>query len=640
MKKKMMKSLPLVLLLAMPTVAAAQLSYSFYEQSPHDNVSYMNSDGFSFRDCGNCHTGDGVTGSWAFNSNLFLCASCHGNESGPPYTLHAAPAVEAHSAAAIAADTRGTLVRGCGSCHHGPTQNDWAHPPQIDHTDPLLTPAIANVTPEYDSEGNRVWYMDTHIWDPVADTTTFPNVKMTINDANWSDVSTWNKKTGEERGLMLEVIRSPENRPRNYYAEIVNVTTNTDDTINIVVKGKVEDPTFRIWPPMNLRVFYGQEILSRIYTDTTSGPSSSWPTATVRFLGPQDAAASDGLGTGGNDSTPDGICQVCHTTTTYWRADGSGTEHNNGMDCLGCHDHKTGFLPKCNSCHGYPPATGTSDRHARHNQIGYGCQSCHYETTTNGVRVGATHNNGTVNVAPAPTFPGRPADGPQPLSFTFIPAENGGTCSANTCHAYWGFSETVTWETSVEIQVEPRISTLSSLDTDRVVTFDASRSSCFETVDGQPEERTCSFTWDFGGNGGIIGGNGNDVIIYRYDTAGTYAVSLSMTESTSGKTATGSTIATAAVVEPLPPAAIDFSRTVSGKTVTLTANFPADISTVLVYWGDRKSTRYSGDLANAVMSHTYSVTGKSYEIRVQTLDSSHNRVEYTVSDDGDLRVTL
>jgi len=106
-----MKCLPLFIFLAMPGMAAAQLTYSFYEQSPHNATSYMNSDNFSFSDSGNCHTVDGVTGSWAFYSNLFLCANCHVNESGPPYTLYAAPAMEVHSAAAIAGDAKGTLNR-------------------------------------------------------------------------------------------------------------------------------------------------------------------------------------------------------------------------------------------------------------------------------------------------------------------------------------------------------------------------------------------------------------------------------------------------------------------------------------------------------------------------------------------------
>jgi len=626
MKKKMMKSLPLFVLLALPDTAAAQLTYSFYAQSPHNATTYMNSDGFSFNDCANCHTTDGVTGSWDFYSNRFLCTGCHVNDSGPPYTLQAAPAVEVHSAAAMADDAKGTLVRGCGACHHGPTQNEWAHPPQIDHIDPLLTPAIA--------EGA---YTSAGIWDPAEDTTTFAGVQLTVNDPQWSDPGSWNKKTGPERGLLLEVIRDPGNRPRVWYGEIQAAVANADGSMDLVIKGQLKNDVFEPFPPGLLRVFYGQEVLSRIYTDT-SGPSSTWPTAAVRFLGRQDAANSDGLGANGGDATPDGICQVCHTTTNYWRADGSGTEHNNGLDCLGCHDHSNGFLPSCNSCHDYPPAIGANDRHGRHTQLGYGCQTCHFETTGNGTDIGPTHNNGTINVSPAPTFPGRPADGPQLLSFTFTPAEGGGSCSANTCHAYWGYSNPASWTRISEITVTPQLSALSSLDTDRVVTLDASRSACFETVDGVAAERSCSYTWDFGGSGSVFGGNGQDIVIYRYDNAGTYTAELTMTEASSGKTATAAVSVTASLVETAAPA-IDFTASITATTVTLQAAFPAGVQRVYVYWGDRLRSVYSNPASDA-MSHTYAAGHRTYNIRVQTIDAAHHRQDYTFSEDADLRVTL
>jgi sugar lactone lactonase YvrE len=44
----------------------------------------------------------------------------------------------------------------------------------------------------------------------------------------------------------------------------------------------------------------------------------------------------------------DGICEICHTQTTYYRNDGSGTEHNAGSNCLDCHSHWNGFMPNVN----------------------------------------------------------------------------------------------------------------------------------------------------------------------------------------------------------------------------------------------------------------------------------------------------
>lgn len=62
---------------------------------------------------------------------------------------------------------------------------------------------------------------------------------------------------------------------------------------------------------------------------------------------------------GGNN----GVCQVCHTATDYFKADGSGSTHvDSTQNCLECHSHNpaAGFAfmanGACDSCHGYPPA--------------------------------------------------------------------------------------------------------------------------------------------------------------------------------------------------------------------------------------------------------------------------------------------
>ncbi len=59
-------------------------------------------------------------------------------------------------------------------------------------------------------------------------------------------------------------------------------------------------------------------------------------------------------GTGAND----GICQICHTTTRYHRADGSGSPHHDAEDCTSCHEHINGFVPaggtSCVACHSSP----------------------------------------------------------------------------------------------------------------------------------------------------------------------------------------------------------------------------------------------------------------------------------------------
>ena len=51
----------------------------------------------------------------------------------------------------------------------------------------------------------------------------------------------------------------------------------------------------------------------------------------------------------------DGVCQVCHTETTYHLHDGTGAPHHDGEDCTDCHSHGEGFMPagggSCVACH-------------------------------------------------------------------------------------------------------------------------------------------------------------------------------------------------------------------------------------------------------------------------------------------------
>ena len=42
----------------------------------------------------------------------------------------------------------------------------------------------------------------------------------------------------------------------------------------------------------------------------------------------------------------DGICEICHTQTDYYRSNGTGLEHYPGSNCLDCHSHWNGFMPE------------------------------------------------------------------------------------------------------------------------------------------------------------------------------------------------------------------------------------------------------------------------------------------------------
>ncbi len=54
------------------------------------------------------------------------------------------------------------------------------------------------------------------------------------------------------------------------------------------------------------------------------------------------------------DATYNGVCEVCHTSTTYHRNNSSGNHsHNPAMSCISCHPHEDAFMPSgdCLSCH-------------------------------------------------------------------------------------------------------------------------------------------------------------------------------------------------------------------------------------------------------------------------------------------------
>jgi len=102
----------------------------------------------------------------------------------------------------------------------------------------------------------------------------------------------------------------------------------------------------------------------------------------------------------------DGICEVCHTATTYHRNTADG-DHAHFVDllCTDCHPHSTGFMPSaeaCTACHGQPPDgaafPNTAGSHAVHMTAPDGpniadCFVCHSSLG------GGTHINGAASFA-------------------------------------------------------------------------------------------------------------------------------------------------------------------------------------------------------------------------------------------------
>lgn len=103
------------------------------------------------------------------------------------------------------------------------------------------------------------------------------------------------------------------------------------------------------------------------------------------------------------------------TTSPVW---GAG-----GLACTGCHDYPPSYAngsPKANS-------------HAKHAAAGFGCNACHAATTADGTTIAdySRHVNMVYDLVPGAG-----------VSFTYVFAAGGGTCSAISCHnngtAVWG----------------------------------------------------------------------------------------------------------------------------------------------------------------------------------------------------------
>jgi predicted CxxxxCH...CXXCH cytochrome family protein len=167
------------------------------------------------------------------------------------------------------------------------------------------------------------------------------------------------------------------------------ITGNDSDTLTVA--GPIDLAYAN--PGDTFAIVYGRLIKSTLATPNSGSKA-------VKFFNTTGANSfADG------DATYDGVCEACHTQTTYHRNDATGNHtHNVGLDCANCHDHTKGFDIACDVCHGNPPVDGgtlvfdpgttgsaTAGAHNLHvTTEGYACTECHY----NSAGSGATHNNG------------------------------------------------------------------------------------------------------------------------------------------------------------------------------------------------------------------------------------------------------
>ncbi|HBH61185.1 MAG TPA: hypothetical protein DDX85_05485 [Nitrospiraceae bacterium] len=304
-----------------------------------------------------------------FGGNNIGCSSCHfiyGTEPTllPPWTAHVPQDID---------DTQYNTL--CWSCH-----NDIDAPYVRTHSSLQIDNGYGNWTiecrtchnPHYQKQADTYGsqsYLYSGTSTNVAATT------LTKSGAGWT--------TDEYQGQVL----IPNIAQNKYKYKIIS---NTSDTLNI------ESPMdlSKAAAGNTFAIFYGKLVNSTITTPNSGSKSVKL----FRETGTKSFADGDG--------TYDGICEVCHTQTLYHRNNSSGDHDHNvsaGFKCTSCHQHKDGFKPGCEGCHGYPPVgvstlvsisggTGsvTAGAHNRHVNIeGIGCIVCHY----NSAGAGPKHNN-------------------------------------------------------------------------------------------------------------------------------------------------------------------------------------------------------------------------------------------------------
>jgi hypothetical protein len=128
-----------------------------------------------------------------------------------------------------------------------------------------------------------------------------------------------------------------------------------------------------LYPPTTYAAMYGQYVKNTIDLSGTS--------KTVKFL---DQTGTNSFAD--DNTTYDGVCEVCHTQTTHYRNDGSGSDQHHmnvgGADatnCISCHPHTNGFAhgggggTGC-SCHG---DSGSHYKHINVDPPAAECSDCH-----------------------------------------------------------------------------------------------------------------------------------------------------------------------------------------------------------------------------------------------------------------------
>ena len=184
-----------------------------------------------------------------------------------------------------------------------------------------------------------------------------------------------------------------------------------------------------------------------------------------------------------------------------------------------------------------------------------------------------------------------------------------GTC-ATACHPSTGSNPVDPQDTNVDA----KLSALASIDTDLVITLDASRSTC---------DSSCTYAFDLSATDCVsTGGNGTDVNVVTCATAGSKDFSVTVTDVTS----TDSEIATASA--DAENVTIAYAGTVNPTVVvngdgTCTVNGPSDAVRARIYWGNRASTYIDPAADLPITDDCGSV------VRIKLYDAAHSTIDLT-----------
>ncbi len=256
----------------------------------------------------------------------------------------------------------------CGQCHN--TGGDPSHDVMTHKSGETVRAQCTMCHNPHNQMQSRTWGTQSYLYSSTSDLAggvTTTQVKKT--GANWTS-NQW------QNMLVMPNVKYPK--------FIYKILNNTSDTITIDTVGGPPDNTINTAYCKSGSTF--AIVWGKLVKENINGMNVKF----FRETGPNSFAD--------DDAAIDGVCQVCHTETKYFKNNGT-TAHPGGVSatsCLPCHKHNVGFKMNCTECHGFPPLTsvptgsdglvnnegGTGSAspgaHSKHAvSLAYVCDTCH-----------------------------------------------------------------------------------------------------------------------------------------------------------------------------------------------------------------------------------------------------------------------